>query len=347
MYLGVPSSKKPNLKRKVIFLILLNYTFIAGTSVSFSQTTNSSKEVELNAPVSNVKTNQKQAIGNRTLLQSSDPGAGESASAGVDHTNPDDSRAEFKTSPEAWGDFWELWSKPPTTAPVGIETIIGPDERFQVTPTTTYPERAIVLISFDGGRCSGWLYGRDIVATAGHCVHDGGSNGNWKQNVTVFPGRDGNSAPYGSCSAKSLHSVVGWTRNRDEKFDYGAIKLNCSIGDTTGWFGYWWQSASLVGTSTTISGYPGDKPLEHWRSVDQVRENDSNQVFYLNDTVGGMSGSAIYEDRPSGSSFCSGPCVMGIHAYGLHGSSPHGDHNHGTRITEARFNNLKNWKDAP
>ena len=41
-----------------------------------------------------------------------------------------------------------------------------------------------------------------------------------------------------------------------------------------------------------------------------------------------------------------GYCSMGIHAYGLHGSSPHSTNNHGTRITRARFENLKAWKDA-
>jgi len=311
------------------------------TSLGFAQqATNIQGEAELNNPVSNVETNQERVIG-------ANLGAGEAASTGVAHTNPDDSRAEFKTGPEMADEVWSLWTKPPTTAPIGIETIIGPDERVKVTTTTTYPERAVVLITFDGGRCSGWLYGRDIVGTAGHCVHDGGSTGNWRQNVRVYPGRNGSSMPYGSCSAKRLHSVVGWTRDTNEKFDYGAIKLNCSIGDTTGWFGYWWQTASLLSTSTTIGGYPGDKPLEHWRSTDRIRVNDADQAFYFNDTLGGVSGSATYVNRPSGSPFCSGYCVMSIHAYGLHGSSPHSDHNHGTRITQAKFNNLKMWKDAP
>ena len=128
-----------------------------------------------------------------------------------------------------------------------------------------------MLITFTGGRCSGWLYGNDIVATAGHCVHDGGPGGNWKQNVQVFPGRNGNSSPYGSCTARRLHSVNGWVNSSNEEYDYGAIKLNCSIGNTTGWFGYWWQSASLNNGGSIINGYPGDKPLTQWKSADSVR----------------------------------------------------------------------------
>lgn len=42
---------------------------------------------------------------------------------------------------------------------MGTETIIGSDDRINVNPTTTYPARAVVVITFDGGRCTRWLYG--------------------------------------------------------------------------------------------------------------------------------------------------------------------------------------------
>lgn len=235
----------------------------------------------------------------------------------------------------------------------GAESIFGVDNRIRVNPTTTFPARAVVQITRNGNaHCTGWLYGPDIVATAGHCVHSGGSGGVWYTGqLTVWPGRNGSSAPYGSCSVRTLHSVAGWTTDGNEEFDYGALKLNCTVGNTTGWFGYWWQSASLAGASTLINGYPGDKPFgEQWRGDSVARTvavSQANQLFYSNDTVGGMSGSPIYHNRAVGSSFCSGFCSMGIHAYGFpHGAYPHNTYNHGTRITEARFNNLQAWKNA-
>ena len=79
---------------------------------------------------------------------------------------------------------------------VAPPTILGPDNRTPVTPTTGYPARAIVLIAMSGGRCSGFLDGKHVVATAGHCVHSGGANGSWMTNVQVHPGRDGRLAPY-------------------------------------------------------------------------------------------------------------------------------------------------------
>ncbi|MEV4760939.1 trypsin-like serine protease [Micromonospora sp. NPDC049559] len=238
-------------------------------------------------------------------------------------------------------------------ANVGIESIFGPDDRVRINPTTSYPARAVVMITRNGAaHCTGWLYGPDIVATAGHCVHSGGSGGSWYTGqLTVWPGRNGSSAPYGSCTARTLYSVTGWTSSGDEAYDYGAIKLNCTIGYTVGWFGYWWQAASLAGTSTLINGYPGEKPFgEQWRGDSVARTvavSQTNQIFYSNDTTGGMSGSPVYQNRPAGSSFCVGICSMAIHAYGFpHGAYPHNTYNHGTRITEARFNNLQAWKAA-
>lgn len=250
---------------------------------------------------------------------------------------------------ESEAEFQALLARKPATGGVGIETIIGTDDRVKVDPTTTFPARAVGLITFTQGTgnftCTGWLIGKNTVATAGHCVHSGGSSGIWSTSVKFFPGRNGTSSPFGSCGAKSLHSVTGWTNDNDERFDYGVIKLDCNKGNTVGWFGFWWQAASLTGLKSTINGYPGDKPSEQWQSTDQVRVTETRQVFYKNDTVGGMSGGPVYQNRPKGSKFCKGNCSMAIHAYGLHGLAPHSDHNHGTRITQEVFNNLVQWKN--
>ena len=230
----------------------------------------------------------------------------------------------------------------------GQETVIGADGRVQITGTTTFPYRAVVHITRNGnGWCSGWMINANTVATAGHCVAPGGTGAFYSGTFRVFPGRNGASTPYGSCTARRLYSVSGWVSSGDETYDYGALKLDCTVGNSTGWFGFWWQSATLTGLSATTSGYPADKPFgTMWRSIDQVRVTHDRQIFYLNDTFNGQSGSPVYQNRPSGSSFCVGQCAMGIHAYGLHGSSPHSTNNHGTRITQPVFNNLVNWRNA-
>lgn len=243
---------------------------------------------------------------------------------------------EFTPLRESARDVWQLWNLPATTAPIGSESIIGADGRTRVSSTTAFPYRAVALITFSGGRCTGWLYGRNIVATAGHCVHSGGSAGRWRTSVRVYPGRNGSSSPYGYCSARVMYTVVGWASSRNEQYDYGAIKLNCNRGDTTGWFG---RSTSIaVGTAVTTAGYPGDKPLTQWRATDAVRALTTRQVFYRNDTLGGQSGSPVWK---------AGNYGIAIHAYGLHGSAPHSTNNHGTRLASSVNSNLTAWKNAP
>jgi len=215
-----------------------------------------------------------------------------------------------------------------------IESVIGADGRYRITSTTSYPYRAIAHITSSIGGCTGWLINANTVVTAGHCLH----NGSWASSVRVYPGRNGTSTPYGSCGASRLYSVTGWTQNRDRNYDYGAIKLNCTVGNTTGWFGYRWTSSSLTGQATYIAGYPGDKTYATmWRHDDQVRITQTYRLYYANDTAGGQSGSPVW----NGGASCS-PCGIAIHAYGVDGTG----YNGGTRITESVFNNLTTWKNS-
>jgi glutamyl endopeptidase len=239
----------------------------------------------------------------------------------------------------------------PADPAAGLDLIIGADDRTRVNPTTTFPVRAIVQVVRDDGQtitgCSGWLYGASIVATAGHCVHpgsgqDGGGGSGYypRDDFEIIPGRNGASRPFGTCRATQLMSVNGWTRDGNSEYDYGAIRLDCTAGNTTGIWGFWWQSASLVGTSTTVSGYPCDKPFgEQWRHAGgQVNVETERRIGFDNDIVDCQSGSPVYQQRAAGSAFCVGWCVMAITT----GST--GGQNRGTRITESVFNNLVSWR---
>jgi glutamyl endopeptidase len=245
---------------------------------------------------------------------------------------------------------------PPPADEFGVDSIIGLDKRKKVTNTTTFPARATVLVTFTGGSCTGFMIGKDTVATAGHCVHQ---NGAWRTNVKVYPGRNGASSPYGSCNARQsskpfagLFTNANWLLFGDEEYDYGAIKLDCTVGNSTGWYGLWTQN--LVGLKETVRGYPGDKPSgTQWLSNDcsnniftfvqcKVATQTARQVFYANDTFNGMSGSPVYI---SGIAGC--PCAIGIHAYGLHGGFPHGVFNHGVRTLPDVIDFLWDVRDKP
>ena len=50
---------------------------------------------------------------------------------------------------------------------------------------------------------------------------------------------------------------AGWTTVADDQYDYGAMKLDCAVGNQTGWFGWWWQAKSLDGQLSQDHRLPG------------------------------------------------------------------------------------------
>ena len=139
---------------------------------------------------------------------------------------------------------------------------------------------------------------------------------------------------------------AGWTATADDQYDYGAMKLDCAVGNQTGWFGWWWQAKSLDGQLAKIIGYPGDKAQQQWKSKDYVRYTEARRLFYGNDTVGGNSGSPVFRVRGASEPMCAGPCVMAVHAYGTYGAYPYISYNHGTRVTQAVSDNFFLWRNS-
>jgi glutamyl endopeptidase len=226
-----------------------------------------------------------------------------------------------------------------------LRSIINWDSRTRAY-TTAYPNRAIVFIEYNGAHlCTGWLYSPSMVATAGHCVHTGGSSGAWRDRTLyrVYPGRNGGASPYGFCGVTQLRSVVGWTVNGDFRYDYGAMRLNCTVGNTVGWFGMY-EHSSPTNQPAIIGGYPGDKPRTQWTSADKIRDFSTEMLGYRMDTVGGHSGSPIWHDRDEALA-TSGAWGIGVHNYGVgaFGSSM----NAAARLTGVRIQNYVNWRDAP
>lgn len=233
----------------------------------------------------------------------------------------------------------------PILAPLGTESVIGSDGRKQVTATTNYPYRAnaFLKVNFNGGSgtCTGFFIGPRTLATAGHCVYD--QTLGWATSIQVFPGRSGNTSPYGSAYACYLWSVGGWVDNGNSNYDYGAIILpsNKALGNTVGWYGFFYTTdgASLDEDTVRVYGYPGDKAYgTQWGMKGKIKTVDTRKLHHNLDTAGGQSGSAVYETR------INGPYANSIHTNGVYGSSPY---NRSTRIVKGVFDNLKNWKNNP
>jgi glutamyl endopeptidase len=220
-----------------------------------------------------------------------------------------------------------------------MEIVIGTDERRQITATANYPWRAsasLLITARDGSRWigTGWFIGPHTLITAGHCVFIRSSNTDrhgWARSIDVMPGRNGTEMPFGRVTSTVLRSVVGWTENGEQDYDYGAIILPTNLGDTTGWFGFGvYDDATLRSAVGNIAGYPGDEPSGTlWYDAKRIGSVGPRRVSYEIDTAGGQSGSAVYRIVEGTRT------AFAIHAYGG---------NHGPRIVAPVYANMVNWK---
>jgi M6 family metalloprotease-like protein len=225
-------------------------------------------------------------------------------------------------------------------------SVIGEDTRTAVIDTLEFPSRAVVQIVFksktgENHLCSGSLISEDTVLTAGHCIHSGSNQGELYSDYVVYPGRNKIVKPFGSCGVVKAYTLQGWvaaeavydTRN----YDIGALKLDCKVGRSTGWFGLRAFEGAETGLSTTVHGYAGDKlpPGVQWLSTDEVRAMHDLKGFYKNDTYGGTSGSPVY----SGDEYI----IFGVHTNGAHNGEPWASNNAFTKINKIRFETIMRW----
>lgn len=258
------------------------------------------------------------------------------------HYSPQETKEESLFELDAWyGSFPEDLKELSPAKETGkghYEVVIGPDDRVQINPTTSYPWRAIcsLLIRTKTGKNyigTGWMVGPGTVITAGHCLylHD---EGGWAQYIDVIPGRNGALRPYGTIRSSNFKSVTGWTNDKNRNSDYGAILLNTKIGNTVGYFGYAVRNDSFIMSKTlNLSGYPSDKGgSTQWFHARSPKSVSSRVITYEIDTYGGQSGSPVwYLDGSS-------RYAVGIHTNG------HSSGNSATRIVQAVYNNIMSWK---
>lgn len=208
----------------------------------------------------------------------------------------------------------DAWRNPSNGA-VAPFSIIGPDDRVQITNTTINPYRMIVHIEHRQGWCTGFMVSRDTVLTAAHCLYDYHKGAGWIGTpYTVRPARNGGTAPFGLCTGWASDTWVptAWIATGQQRHDYGAVKMTCNIGDQTGWFNTFANdNYSQVGSSIFTAGYPQDKPYgTMWMVGGTVTTQNFDSMNFSNDLEGGQSGSPLYRyNAPSG---CSGYCAAGI-----------------------------------
>ena len=110
----------------------------------------------------------------------------------------------------------------------GLQAAYNPNLPYYV-PTAYTAGKVFFVKSGQAYVCSGTIVnseGRDSVWTAGHCVHDGGSGGQYHRNWVFVPSYSYGWAPYGVWSARLLFSTAGWINNRDFASDMAVAIMN-------------------------------------------------------------------------------------------------------------------------
>jgi glutamyl endopeptidase len=253
------------------------------------------------------------------------------------------------------GDFLAPIAEPtPSGAPPpnGVEpaVIIGDDDRVRIENTEAFPWSAIaqLQVSFPGimddGICTGWFIGPHTVATNGHCLYDHNDDLGWADSITVTPGRNGSTAPYGSqtVSTSALYPAPRWRDFGDHDYDYGVIILpDDTLGNQVGWFDYGYYSDQFLSNISVahLAGYPTDKrelacPLggcQLWYDAGPITTVWPRMVSFEVDTEPGQSGAPVW--------FFDGSYrVVAIYQ----GHTPQGV-NLGTRITRDAAEYFQNW----
>lgn len=137
----------------------------------------------------------------------------------------------------------------------------------------------------------------DLVLTAGHCVHKGGSGG-YATNFAFVPAYDDGVAPYGKFTARQLTTTTQWVNSGDFNYDVAFAVMNPINGgdltDTVGSQGIAFNQAR--GQYYYSFGYPAASPYDgsdiawcHGKAVQDTFGGSTDEGLYCNLT-GGSSG---------------------------------------------------------
>ena len=224
-----------------------------------------------------------------------------------------------------------------TDSQISVCAILGRDNRDIVEDTTDKPYSSICFLDIvyedddDNLRHAygtGFVNSDNVVVTAAHCLYREDLD-KFVEYVRVTPGRNGDDTPYGRETSRTLYVPEKFKDDGDERYDYGVIRLNNSIGDECG-------NLSLTsldkyvedGYELLTAGYPSPKDYDYqmYECTGDVDSYTSRLIRHDMDTEGGQSGSPILVEYKSNKYK-----VVGIHS-GYDGDR---DINRGVRINSA------------
>ncbi len=182
--------------------------------------------------------------------------------------------------------------------------------------------------------CTGTMIDPMHVITAGHCMYKHDSNvDDWAQSITVVPGYESGSGPWGSAQATQLRSWTGWTQNEDGEHDVGVITLDRPLGSLVGWRGYGYDSSCSAWESGTWRhySYPAEMPYDGEFMYTHSGNFDSCGGNYRQFDLASFGGA-------SGSGAMDGSIVRGILI-----QSNRIDTTNDVALTSGKYSNIGGW----
>lgn len=134
---------------------------------------------------------------------------------------------------------------------------------------------------------------KQMVVTAGHCVH-GGSGGTWMTNWVYVPRYRSGARPFGTFAAKQMRTFNAWINSSDLRRDVAMVTtwpLNGNkIVNVTGGHGMSWNFSRTQ--PITIFGYPGnfDNGELQWTCTGTTRAATDGGIELQCNFGGGSSG---------------------------------------------------------
>ncbi len=134
---------------------------------------------------------------------------------------------------------------------------------------------------------------KQLVVTAGHCVHQGGG-GTWMQNWTFVPRYRNGARPFGTFAAKQFRAFNAWIDSSDLRRDVAMVTtwpLNGQkVVNVVGGHGLNWNWPRNV--AVTVLGYPGNRDggQIQWWCQGTTRGLSDGRIEIQCDFGGGASG---------------------------------------------------------
>ena len=184
--------------------------------------------------------------------------------------------------------------------------------------------------------CSAWLFARDAMATAGHCM--GSMNQFMEFNVPNSTSSGGIVRSHPDDQYRVVSSTVKLLSNGvGQDWSVAQLAKNANTGKLPGdaqgsWYSVGTVPTSTIGQNIRITGYGSTSPrnflyLVQKTHVGPMHTIQSTYVRYRTDTTGGNSGSPVIHENTGK--------VVGVHTHG--GCTVSGGANYGTRVDRSDF----------